>query len=169
MNPGDVLYVVGTTGVVWITANIYEDELPRVQIGQELEAVTTAYPGEVFHGTIARISPDIDPATHTASIRCEVRNPDGRLKPAMLARVRIVTAPGAALIVPQEALVFESDAYYVFVDRGGGLFERRKVEIASWRESGMTRVTAGLRAGEKVVAGESLQVDELWHQAAGSS
>ncbi len=169
VNPGDVLYVLGTTDVVWITADIYEDELPRVAAGQELEAVTTAYPGEVFHGTIARVSPDIDPSTHTAKIRCEVGNPDGRLKPEMLARVRIITRPGAALVVPQEALVFETDTYYVFVDRGGGLFERRRVEIASWRESGFTRVTAGLQPGERVVAGESLQLNELWHQASGTS
>jgi Cu(I)/Ag(I) efflux system membrane fusion protein len=169
VSPGDVLYTVGTTNVVWITADIYEDELPRIRLGQELEAVTTAWPGEVFHGTITHISPAIDPATHTAKIRCEVRNPDGRLKPEMLARVKIVTRPGLALVAPQEALVFESDAYYVFVDRGGGLFERRRVEIASWHESGFTRVTAGLRPGEKVVASESLQLDELWHQASGSS
>jgi len=169
VNPGDVLYVLGTTNVVWITADLYEDELARVRAGQQLEAVTTAYPGEVFHGVIARVSPDLDPATHTAKVRCEVRNPDGRLKPEMLARVSIVTQPGAALVVPQEALVFETDAYYVFVDRGNGLFERRKVQIAAWRESGFTRVTAGLSAGEKVVAGGSLQVDELWHEAAGAS
>jgi Cu(I)/Ag(I) efflux system membrane fusion protein len=169
VNPGDVLYVLGTTGIVWITADLYEDQLSRVQVGQQLEAVTTAYPSEVFHGVIARVSPEIDPATHTAKIRCEVRNPDGRLKPDMLARVRIITPPGAALIVPQEALVFETNAYYVFVDRGNGLFERRQVRVASWRESGMTRVTAGLNVGEKVVAGESLQVNELWHQATGAS
>ncbi|MBF6571406.1 MAG: efflux RND transporter periplasmic adaptor subunit [Candidatus Binataceae bacterium] len=167
VNPGDVLYLLGTTNVVWITADIYEDDLPRIHVGQELEAVTTAYAGEVFHGSIARISPDIDPSTHTAKVRCAVRNPDGRLKPEMLARVRIVTQPAHALVIPQESLVFETDSYYVFVDRGSGMFERRKVEIASWHESGMTRVTAGLHAGEKVVAGESLQVNELWHQANG--
>ncbi|HTW88405.1 MAG TPA: efflux RND transporter periplasmic adaptor subunit [Candidatus Binataceae bacterium] len=169
VNPGDVLYTLGTTNVVWITADIYEDELARIQLGQQLEAVTTAWPGEVFHGTIARISPEIDPATHAAKIRCAVNNPGGRLKPQMLARVRIITQPGVALLVPQAALVFETNAYYVFVDRGAGLFERRVVEIASWHESGFTRVTAGLNPGEKVVADESIQLNELWHQASGSS
>ena len=93
VNPGDVLYSVGTLDEVWITADIYEDDLARVHEGQQLEAVTTAYPDQVFKGTIAKISPNIDPNTHTAQIRCEVRNPGGKLKPQMLARVKIVTPP----------------------------------------------------------------------------
>jgi membrane fusion protein, copper/silver efflux system len=75
VNPGDVLYSVGTLDDVWITADIYEDELARVQVGQQLEAVTTAYPDEVFRGVIARISPSVDPNTHTVQIRCQVKNP----------------------------------------------------------------------------------------------
>ena len=72
VNPGDVLYTLGTLDDVWITADIYEDDLARVHEGQELEAVTTAYPDEVFRGVISRISPDIDATTHTAQIRCDV-------------------------------------------------------------------------------------------------
>jgi RND family efflux transporter MFP subunit len=90
VNPGDVLYSVGTLDDVWITADIYEDELARVQVGQQLEAVTTAYPDELFHGTVARISPNVDSNTHTLQIRCQVKNPGLKLKPQMLARVRIV-------------------------------------------------------------------------------
>jgi Cu(I)/Ag(I) efflux system membrane fusion protein len=104
VNPGDVLYSVGTLEDVWITGDIYEDELARVQVGQQLEAVTTAYPDEVFHGTIARISPNIDPNTHTLQIRCEVKNPGLRLKPQMLAMVKIIVRPGQALIVPLDAV-----------------------------------------------------------------
>ena len=99
VNPGDVLYTLGTLGNVWITANIYESDLPGIHTGQQLEATTTAYPDRVFHGVISRISPDIDPATHTAGIRCDIRNPGGMLKPDMLARVRIATQPGAATLI----------------------------------------------------------------------
>src|SRR5208283_5426135 len=89
VNPGDVLFSLGTLGEVWITADIYEDDLARVRVGQQLSAVTTAFPDEAFKGVIARISPNIDPATHTLQIRCEVKNPGGRLKPQMLAKVTI--------------------------------------------------------------------------------
>ena len=70
VSPGDVLYTLGTLNDVWITANIYEDDLARVHEGQDLEAVTTAYPDEAFKGVISRISPGIDPTTFTAQIRC---------------------------------------------------------------------------------------------------
>ncbi len=169
VNPGDVLFSVGTLDDVWITADIYEDDLARVHEGQPLEAVATAFPDRVFKGTIAKISPNIDPSTHTAQIRCDVRNPGYKLKPQMLVRVRIITTPGAVLVVPQTALVFETDSYYAFVQAGEGLLERRRVTIGSWNEQGYARVIAGLSDGERVVSAESIQADALWHQAHGES
>jgi Cu(I)/Ag(I) efflux system membrane fusion protein len=169
VNPGDVLFSLGTLNEVWITGDIYEDDLARVRVGQELSAVTTAFPDEVFHGVIARISPNIDPATHTLQIRCQVKNPGAKLKPQMLAKVTIVTRPGAALVVSQDALVFDIDSYYAFVEVSPGTFEHRKVAIASWSKAGYARVVSGLKAGDRVVSGETLQVNALWHEAHGES
>jgi Cu(I)/Ag(I) efflux system membrane fusion protein len=169
VNPGDILFTVGTLEDVWITGDIYEDDLARVRVGQELSAVTTAFPDETFKGVIARVSPNIDPSTHTAQIRCEVRNPGGKLKPQMLAKVTIVTRPGYALVIPQDALVFDIDNYYAFVEVSPGLFEHRKVTIASWSRAGYARIISGLTAGDRVVSGETLQVNALWHEAHGES
>ncbi|MGA7620236.1 efflux RND transporter periplasmic adaptor subunit [Candidatus Binatus sp.] len=169
VNPGDVLFSLGTLNDVWITGDIYEDDLARVRVGQQLSAVTTAFPDEVFKGVIARISPNIDPTTHTLQMRCEVRNPGGRLKPQMLAKVTIVTRSGQALVIPQDALVFDIDNYYAFVEVSPGMFEHRKVSIASWSRVGYARVVSGLKAGDRVVSGETLQVNALWHEAHGES
>jgi RND family efflux transporter MFP subunit len=169
VNPGDVLYTLGTLEQVWITGDLYESDLSRVKVGQELEAVATAFPEDVFKGTIARISPNVDPNTHTLQIRCAVNNPGLKLKPQMLARVRIVTRPGSALVVPQDALVFETDSYYAFVEVSPETLEHRKVTIGSWNEQGYARVISGLTPGEKVVSGETLQVNALWHEAHGES
>jgi membrane fusion protein, copper/silver efflux system len=169
VNSGDVLYTVGTLDDVWVVADIYEDDLARIHIGQPLQVVTTAYPDQSFPGVISRISPNLDPNTHTLQIRCEIPNPGARLKPQMFAQVRIVTRPGDALVVPQEALVFDTNDYFAFVDLGARRFDRRKVTIGSWRERGFARVISGLNAGERVVAGESIQVNALWHQANGES
>jgi len=169
VNPGDVLFSLGTLNDVWITGDIYEDDLARVRVGQQLSAVTTAFPDEVFNGVIARISPNIDPTTHTLQIRCEVKNPGGRLKPQMLAKVTIVTRPGQALVISQDALVFDIDNYYAFVEVSPGTFEHRKVSIASWSRVGSARVISGLKAGDRVVSGETLEVNALWHEAHGES
>jgi Cu(I)/Ag(I) efflux system membrane fusion protein len=169
INPGDVLYMLGTLDPIWITADLYEVDLARVHAGQELEAVTTAFPEEVFKGIIARVSPNVDPTTHTLQIRCAVPNPGLRLKPQMLARIKIVTNPGDALVVPREALVFDTDKYYAFVEAGDGRVERRAVSIASWTQEGFARVLSGLKPGDRVVDAESLQVSALWHQAHGET
>jgi len=169
VNPGDILFSLGTLNDVWITGDIYEDDLSRVRVGQDLSAVTTAFPDEVFHGVIDRISPNIDPNTHTLQIRCSVKNPGGRLKPQMLAKVTVVTRPGGALVIPQDALVFDIDNYYAFVEVSPGTFEHRKVAIASWSKVGYARVVTGLKAGDRVVGGETLQINALWHEAHGES
>jgi RND family efflux transporter MFP subunit len=163
------MYMLGTLEPVWITADIFEVDLARVHVGQELEAVTTAFPDDVFKGVISRVSPDIDQSTHTLQIRCEVHNPGLKLKPQMLARVKVLTDAGNALLVPQDALIFEIDSYYAYVDVGNGRLDRRKVTIASWTERGFARILSGLKAGDRVVIGETLQVNALWHEAHGES
>ena len=90
--------------------DIYEDDLARVSVGEPLEAVTAAYPRDVFHGMVERISPGVDPNTHTLQIRCQVNNPGAKLRPQMLAEeavahfyhnflVRILRWPRFTLVV----------------------------------------------------------------------
>jgi len=169
INPGDQLYQLGTLDPIWITADLYEIDLARVRVGQGLEATTPAFPGAVFRGTIARISPNVDPTTHTLQVRCAVPNPDLRLKPQMLASIEVITSTGDVLVVPREALVFDTDKYYAFVAAGTDRLERRAVAISAWTEEGYARVLSGLQPGDRVVDAESLQVDALWHQAHGES
>jgi membrane fusion protein, copper/silver efflux system len=169
VNPGDVLYQLGTLSRVWITADIYEVDLARVKVGQQLEAITTSYPDDVFKGQILRVSPNIDPNAHTAEIRCTVQNPEMKLKPQMLARVRIITDPGSALVVPQQALVFDGDSYVAFVEVAPGSVERRTVEITAWNDHGYARILSGLKAGERIIVKQAIQVNALWHEAHGES
>jgi multidrug efflux pump subunit AcrA (membrane-fusion protein) len=77
--------------------------------------------------------------------------------------------PGTAVVAPREALVFETDSYFAYVDLGRGLVERRKVTIAGWGDEGQARIVSGLRPGERVVTTQALQVDELWNQAQGEN
>jgi membrane fusion protein, copper/silver efflux system len=169
VNPGDQLFSLASLRRVWITADIYEDDLSRVHTGQSLEAVTVAYPGETFRGSVDRISPALDPNVHTLQLLCEIENPGEKLKPQMLARVRIVTRPGAALVVPQTALVFEGNVYYAFVKVGANRIERRSVQIATWNDQGYARVVSGLKPGERVVTRKSLQLNAVWRAVHGQS
>jgi multidrug efflux pump subunit AcrA (membrane-fusion protein) len=83
----------------------------------------------------------------------------------MLARIRIVTKPGSALVVDERALVFDTDRYYAFVLAPGGVMVRREVTIRSWNERDYARIVRGLSAGDRVVAAQSVEVDSLWDQS----
>jgi Cu(I)/Ag(I) efflux system membrane fusion protein len=166
INPGDVLFTLGTLDEVWVTADVYEEDSSRLAVGQALEARVPAFPGRTFQGVISNISPDINPDTHTLQVRSKVANADGRLKPRMLASVTIFTRPGKALAVPQDALVFDTDGYYAFVKGGDGKIFRRKVDVVS-SGSGPVRVRSGLKTGERVAVSETVQLNALWHRAQG--
>jgi membrane fusion protein, copper/silver efflux system len=165
VNPGDQLLALATLQRVWITAEIYEDDLARVKVGQSLEAVTAAYPGKVFKGTVERISPALDPNIHTLQLRCQVANPGSLLKPQMLARVRLETSARLALVIPQSALVFDDNDYFVFIVVGADRLERRTVEIADWKQPGYARVVSGIKPGDRFLTTESLKFNALWHAA----
>jgi Cu(I)/Ag(I) efflux system membrane fusion protein len=165
VNPGDQLLALATLQRVWITADIYQDDLSRVWVGQSLEAVTASYPGEVFKGTVQRISPALDPNIHTLQLRCQVENPQSLLKPQMLARVRLATSPRQALVIPDSALVFDDHAYYAFVVTGADKVERRQVEIADWSEDGYSRVVGGLKPEDKFFTTDTLRFNAMWHAA----
>jgi Cu(I)/Ag(I) efflux system membrane fusion protein len=165
VNPGDQLFSLATIDQVWVTADIYEDDLARVHVGQTLQAVTTAYPDEVFSGVIERISPNLDPNTHTLQLRCQIMNRGLKLKPQMLARIRIVTKAGLALVVAESALVFDTDRYFAFVLAPGNVIVRREVAIRWWTERGYARVVHGLSPGDRVVDAQSVEVSSLWDQS----
>ena len=165
VNPGDQLLALATLQKVWITADIYQDDLSRVWIGQRLEAVTASYPGVAFKGTVQRISPALDPNIHTLQLRCQVDNPGSMLKPQMLARVSLATPARMALVIPQSALVFDDNGYFAFIVTGADSVERRRVEIAEWSEPGYARVVSGIKPGDRFLTTESLKFNALWHAA----
>jgi membrane fusion protein, copper/silver efflux system len=165
VNPGDQLFALATLHRVWITANVYEDDIARVTLGQRLEAVTASFPQEIFTGTVQRISPALDPTVHTLQLRCEVENPRALLKPQMLATVRLRTSPRFALVIPQIALVFDDNAYFSFLVIGTNAVERRQVQVADWDARGYARIVSGLKPGDRVLTTESLKFNELWHEA----
>lgn len=165
INPGDQLLALATLQRVWITADIYQDDLSRVYVGQSVEAVTASYPGKVFKGTVQKISPALDPNIHTLQLRCEVENPGSLLKPQMLARMRLLTSPRQALIIPQSALVFDGDSYFAFIISGPDTVERRPVKIADWSEPGYFCVVSGIGPSDRFLVTETLKFDALWRKA----
>jgi Cu(I)/Ag(I) efflux system membrane fusion protein len=88
---GDPMFEVADLSRIWVKAQIYEDQVGAVSVGQEVDARVEAFPGEIFRGTVAFIDPVLNPATRTVSVRYDMQNPGGRLRPGMFATVTLKT------------------------------------------------------------------------------
>jgi membrane fusion protein, copper/silver efflux system len=94
VSEGTVLYEIADLSRVWVVAQVFEDELGRVEVGRRIDATVPTFPGEVFPGRVALIAPALDPVTRTAAVRFELDNPGYRLRPGMFATVTLSLAPG---------------------------------------------------------------------------
>jgi RND family efflux transporter MFP subunit len=144
------LFVVEDLETLMLRVNVPERELAKLSVGQPAELSFDAVPGRVFQGQIALISPSIDPATATFSVRIRVTETGGLLRPGMFARVAIVyERKPDALQIPRTALLDGDGPPKVFVVKNGKAMERAvKLGLSNgaWIE-----VTEGLKDGEQVV------------------
>lgn len=135
---------------VWIDANVFEKDLARVKLGQQVNVSVTAFPGSVFTGKVILVSTVVDPDTRSVKVRTEVPNRDARLKPDMFANVEIVTDVNrTAISIPQSALLNDGGQSVVFVAAGSG-FDKRPV-TPGIQSDDRIEITGGLKAGDKVV------------------
>jgi len=135
---------------VWVDANVFEKDLERVRVGQEVKLTVPAFPSANFSGRVILVNSVVDPDTRTVKIRTEVPNPDGRLKPDMFANVQIITdLKRKAISVPQSAVLEDGGKSVVFVAQEGS-YQKRQV-IEGIKGNDQVEILDGLAAGDKVV------------------
>jgi Cu(I)/Ag(I) efflux system membrane fusion protein len=91
VSEGEAMFEVADLSHVWVQAQVYEDQIALVRVGQPVEASVAAFPDQVFRGTVAFIDPALNPATRTVNVRYDLDNADGRLRPGMYATVALKT------------------------------------------------------------------------------
>jgi cobalt-zinc-cadmium efflux system membrane fusion protein len=156
--------VIADLSTMWLKAQIFEQDIAFVRVGQEIEAKVAAAPNRTFKARIANISSASDQTTRRVMVRSEVGNPDGVLKSEMFASFKIGTAePSATPAVPTEAVIREGDVATVWVETEPMLFKRRVVEIGI-QQNGLTQIRSGLALGELVIARGAIFVDNEWRQ-----
>jgi len=135
---------------VWVDANVFEKDLQRVRLGQQVKLTVPAFPGSTFSGKVILVNSVVDPDTRTVKVRTEVPNPDGRLKPDMFANVEIITDVNrAAISIPQSAVLNDNGQTVVFVAAGNG-YQKRQVHTGI--QNGVrVEIIDGLNAGDKLV------------------
>lgn len=148
---GAYLFEIADLSTLWILADIYEQDLPRVHKGMKAQVEVAPYPREMFAATLAEIFGVVDARTRTVKARLEVQNPSGKLKPEMFASVHLMTELGGSTIkVPASAMLGETEKHFVFVALNDSTFERREVRTGvETRE--IVEVLDGLATGERIV------------------
>jgi membrane fusion protein, heavy metal efflux system len=163
---GDALFAIANLSSMWLKAQVPENNIPLVRVGQEIEVKVTALPDRVFKARIAAIDASSDATTRRVIVRSEIANPDGALKSEMFASFKIATGESEpAPAVPAEAVIREGDLATVWVENANEplVFQRRKVQLGMEQDD-RVQIRNGLKPGELVIARGALFVDNEWRQ-----
>ena len=155
---GDMLVEVADLSLVWVWAEFYENELPMLKVGQDIDITSNSYSGEKFQGTISVIDPFLDPAKRTARVRIDIPNPDFKLRPAMYVNAELGMEMGQGLTIPASAVMPTGSRNIVFVDKGGGKLEPRIVQLGA-KYGDSYEVQSGLKENERVIASANFLID----------
>ncbi|WP_420457784.1 efflux RND transporter periplasmic adaptor subunit [Neolewinella sp.] len=164
---GEALYTLTNLNQLYALFDAYEGDLSRVREGNRIDFTVASLPEQTFTARVTFIDPLIDPQTRTATIRAEVSNRSGRLKPQMF--IRGTLAPAAAprteaderLAVPKSAVLWTGERSVVYVevpDTEVPTYQFREVELGPATGDGYA-VQSGLEAGERVVSNGAFQLD----------
>lgn len=150
VKPGERLFRIAGLDRVWVEAEVFEAELPLIELGQRANITLPYVPGRTFEGEVAFIYPYLEGDTRTGRVRIELPNPDLELKPDMYANVTIERDLGERLTVPDEAVLYAGERSFVFIDLGDGRLQPHEIETGVTTED-RTEILSGLQPGSRVV------------------
>jgi RND family efflux transporter MFP subunit len=160
VDAGMKLYRLADLSLVWVQAQVYEQDLAFIQPGQEAVVSLSYLPDRTFHGRVTYVYPTVDEKTRTAKVRMEFHNPGYFLKPGMFATVELrAELEPSTLLVPDSAVLRSGEKNTVFVALDGGRFEPRAVTLGPRSEDNMYQALRGLAEGERVVISGQFMLD----------
>ncbi len=145
-----VLTTLDDLDTMKLTLKLPENSLSQVVRGATVTAISDAWPGQTFTGTIDSINPRIDPQSLTFQVRATLANPDNRLLPGMLMRTTIELPGQKQLVVPARSIMFAGNKRYVYVIDAQSMVTRRPITTGQTIDQYIV-VLSGLRTGERVV------------------
>ena len=154
---GTELYRIADLATVWIVAETYETEASSFKPGMQVR-VTAPHVNKTFSARVAKVPPRFDPASRTLQVRLEADNPGLLLRPDMFVDVELPVKLAPTMTVPADAVVDSGVKTIVYVDKGNGVFEPRKVETG-WRAGDQVEIVKGLMVGEKIVVSGTFLID----------
>ncbi|MGC1107774.1 MAG: efflux RND transporter periplasmic adaptor subunit [Candidatus Acidiferrales bacterium] len=152
------LYTIADLSTVWVQAQVFQNDLGRIKIGDPATLTVDSYPGRVFNGRVDFIYPQVDTNTRTVNVRIVFSNPRLALKPGMFVNVDLKIPMGRQLVIPVTGVLQSGTRQIVFVDRGDGYLEPRDVELGARVEENFV-VLKGVKTGERIVTSANFLID----------
>lgn len=153
VRPGDVIAQLDDVSIIKLDFTLPERFLAAVTPGMEIAARTSAFPDTEFTGEITQIDSRIDPATRAVTVRAEIDNEDGRLRPGLLMTVEVRRDPRTRPAVPDTAITRLRDQVFVFMienGEGGQYVSQREITVGG-RANGYLEVLSGVEPGDIIV------------------
>ncbi|HAT9240615.1 TPA: efflux RND transporter periplasmic adaptor subunit [Legionella pneumophila subsp. pneumophila] len=161
VEPNTVLFHISNRDKLLVVAQVYEEDLGKVKVGQEVNVHVLSYPKQTFPGLVTLIEPNLDPLTRTVNVRIALDNKERLLKPGMFVRANVIlTHNKAALTVPNTALLQADSKQFVFV-QNGGTYKRVDVKVGAV-EDDYSEIIDGLVPGDLVVTQGNRELYTLW-------
>jgi len=146
-------FTIADLSVVWVICDVYENDLPTLEVGQAARIRVNAFPDRVLTGHVSDIGPVLDPSIRTAKVRIEVPNP-GILRLGMFVTATLESkTKSVRAVVPAAAILHLRDRNWVFVPAGDKHFKRVEVNSGNMLPDGKQEILSGIEPGQKVVAG----------------
>lgn len=161
----DRLFEIADFSNMWFVFDAYEQDIPWIKVGQQIEISTRAVPGETIHTTVEFIDPNFSEATRTTKVRAALPNPHfsvngepHRLPHRVLAEGIVRVESPAVLAAPRSAVLDSGRGPVAYVALGDGHFEQRALTLGR-RGDALVEVLAGLKENENVVTTGALLLD----------
>ena len=156
---GDMLYRLADLSHIWVMADIYEQDLSNVAIGQVAHIAIDAIPGKIFEGKVGFVYPQLSKETRTAKARIDLSNEEGQLRPEMYAHVEIESPQKTnVLTIPVSAILNTGERKTVLLDLGEGRFRPQTVSTGA-EGNGYVEILSGINEGDRVVISASFLID----------
>ncbi|HEV2418750.1 MAG TPA: FixH family protein [Terriglobia bacterium] len=156
--PETKLYTIANLSTVWVYANVFQNDIGQIKVGDPATVTVDAYPGRTFYGHVDYIWPQVDMNTRTVKVRLVFSNPGLKLTPGMFVNAAMKIPLGRHLAIPASGVFQTGTQNIVFIDHGGGYLEPRNVELGP-QAGGEFIVLKGLKAGERIVTSANFLID----------
>ncbi|KGP62441.1 transporter [Legionella norrlandica] len=161
VEPNTVLFHISNRDKLLVIAQVYEEDLDKIKVGQEVNIHALSYPKRTFPGQVTLIEPNLDPLTRTVNVRITLDNEEKLLKPGMFVRANVILAHNeAALAVPNAAVLQADNESFVFV-QNKDIYDRVVVQMGAVDDE-YSEIKDGLVPGDLVVTQGQRELYTLW-------